>query len=293
VLWRPRGTDREVALVHRPRYDDWSLPKGKLDDGETAPVAAAREVTEETGNVCTLGPFVTQVGYPVAGGHKVVAYYAARATAGEFTPNEEVDRLRWCTLEQARELVSYDADRAVLNAFGSLGPDATTLLLVRHAKAGSRENWNGDDDLRPLTADGERQAKALTRQLSLFRPDRVYAAPRLRCVQTVRAVAAEADVEVGYEPALSEDAYRESPREALARLRQIAAASRTPVVCSQGGVIPGLLAELAGQDGVAFTDVPTKKGSTWVMTFRRATSQDGTAPRLVAAHYVPPPPIDG
>ncbi len=286
VLWRPRGEDGfEVALVHRPRYDDWSLPKGKLDEGETIPLAAAREVTEETGSVCTLGPFLTQVEYPVTKQRKIVYYYAARAVAGEFVPNEEVDELRWCTPKKARKLLSYDADRGVLETFLGLGDNVTTLLLVRHAKAGSREGWNGDDDLRPLTANGERQAKFLTRQLALFKPDRVCSAPRLRCVQTVRGVAADSDVEIEYEPALAEDRYRDAPQEGLARLRAIAAASNTPVVCSQGGVIPGLVAEVCAQDGVDFAEIPAKKGSTWVLTFRR-----GDVPRLVAAHYLPPPP---
>ncbi|MGH3468334.1 MAG: NUDIX hydrolase, partial [Thermocrispum sp.] len=96
VLWRPAGRHGyRVAVVHRPRYDDWSLPKGKLDDGESAPAAAVREIAEETGTACVLGPFVTRSGYRVADIPKVVDYYGARATGGEFTPNDEVDEVRW------------------------------------------------------------------------------------------------------------------------------------------------------------------------------------------------------
>ena len=89
VLWRPGGDGSapEVAVIHRPRYDDWSLPKGKVDPGETEPVTAVREVHEETGYSCVLGRRLASVSYPVEQGVKKVRYWAARAVDGTFSPN--------------------------------------------------------------------------------------------------------------------------------------------------------------------------------------------------------------
>ncbi len=89
VLWRPvadSGESIEIAMIHRPRYDDWSLPKGKVDPGETAPVAAVREVFEETGQHSHLGRCLTTITYPIDQGIKKVHYWAARSLGGEFTP---------------------------------------------------------------------------------------------------------------------------------------------------------------------------------------------------------------
>jgi 8-oxo-dGTP pyrophosphatase MutT (NUDIX family) len=118
VLWR-RDHDGavEVLLVHRPRYDDWSLPKGKLLAGETEPDAARREVAEETGLVCELGPELATASYRDSKGRpKTARYWAMRPVADEgFTPNDEVDQLRWLSLERAGQALSYRHDRAVLD----------------------------------------------------------------------------------------------------------------------------------------------------------------------------------
>ncbi|MFB9725018.1 NUDIX hydrolase [Haloechinothrix salitolerans] len=300
VLWRtgPDGGDGiEVAVVHRPRYDDWSLPKGKLDPGETVPAAAAREVAEETGFSCVLGPRLSRCHYQVQTGSgavadKAVTYFSARARDGVFQPNEEVDTLRWLAPPAARALLDYAGEIEALDELSRLGTDLTTVLLVRHAKAGKREHWRGDDDLRPLTPAGNQQADALRTLLPLFGPDRVHSAPRLRCVQTVQPIADDMDVSVTHEPLLSEEGYWSDPDAGLARLRALAADAGTPVVSSQGKVIPHLVRTLAEHDGVPLDDVPSKKGSVWLLSFRRPAiepvSTDGI-PRLVAASYLPPP----
>ena len=294
VLWRYENAREatggvEVAVVHRPHYDDWSLPKGKLDPGETAPVAAVRELAEETGSEAVLGRFLKRVEYDVADGRKTVDYYSAKALAGVFEPNDEVDELRWLRVDDATRLVSYGSDVEVLRRFLDQPVELTTVLLARHAKAGSRANWTGDDDLRPLSPAGQRQADALRVLVTAFRPDTVFSAPRLRCVQTVRAVADELDVEVSQEPLLSEEGFQDDPGAALAKLREIAGGANTgtALVCSQGGAIPSLVAALAQRDGVTLADaaadrVPSKKGSVWLLSF----TADG---KLVAAHYLPTP----
>ena len=108
--------DGEIAVVHRPKYDDWSLPKGKLDEGEDFAEAALREVWEETGLRCTLG---RQVGDATYTDHKdrskLVRYFEMSPEEGEFTPNDEVDELRWLPVGDARDLLSYEFDRELVS----------------------------------------------------------------------------------------------------------------------------------------------------------------------------------
>ncbi|MFB9597247.1 NUDIX domain-containing protein [Saccharothrix longispora] len=289
VLWR----EGSVAVVHRPRYDDWSLPKGKLDPGETVPAAAVREVREETGFHAVLGRYLCRVSYEAFGKPKVVDYFSARAGSGAFEPNDEVDELRWLPIAEAAALVTGDNDRGVLERFAAEPADLATLLLVRHAKAGKRDNWPGDDDLRPLSSAGWRQAAGLRSLLPLWGPSRVHAAPRARCVDTVRGVADDLGVDVLPEPRLSEEGYWPDREAGLVRLLEIADGPGTPVVSSQGGVIPDVVATLADLGGLHLPDVPCKKGSTWLLAFRRpapdwSTSDSSTGwPRLVSAHYMP------
>src|ERR1700754_2142998 len=118
VLWRserdaasdvadPTDAALEIAIIHRPRYHDWSLPKGKVDPGETEPVTAVREVHEETGHTSILGRRLTAVSYPIDQGTKKVRYWAARCVDGEFSPNDEVDELKWLPVSEALKQVEY------------------------------------------------------------------------------------------------------------------------------------------------------------------------------------------
>ncbi|MET0726988.1 MAG: NUDIX hydrolase [Acidimicrobiales bacterium] len=124
VVWRqsPRG-DVQVLLVHRPRYDDWSLPKGKLEPGESHRHAALREVREETGLVCKAGAELHEVRYHDRKGRpKRVRYWAMEPVSGEFAPTDEVDEARWISLDSVAKLVSYPRDaRVVADAFQPAG----------------------------------------------------------------------------------------------------------------------------------------------------------------------------
>ncbi|MCU1449917.1 MAG: hypothetical protein JWP02_2087 [Acidimicrobiales bacterium] len=119
VVWRPSASDEpEVLLVHRPKYDDWTLPKGKLDAGEGSEDAALREVEEETGLRCALGPELASTEYADRYGRpKRVRYWAMEVDDGHFEPNDEVDEVRWLPVSVARESLTYDRDREVLDAF--------------------------------------------------------------------------------------------------------------------------------------------------------------------------------
>ncbi|MFC4949899.1 NUDIX hydrolase [Pseudonocardia sp. GCM10023141] len=274
VLWRRPGGAPEIALVHRPRYDDWSFPKGKLERGESMSVAAVREVGEETGQRCRLGAALGDVHYAVPEGAKLVRYWAAEALGGEFMANSETDELRWVDVDKAAELLSYRHDVDVLHRFAAIGTPTSTVVLVRHAKAGSRQQWTAGDDLRPLSGTGHEQAQRLATVLPLFGPDRIAAAPPVRCRDTVAPLAADLGLPVTEEPLLGEEGYWEHPAAGLARLREIAATPGVTVVCSQGGVIPDVVGELADaasrQLGIDPDDVPSAKASTWVLTFAGA-----------------------
>jgi 8-oxo-dGTP pyrophosphatase MutT (NUDIX family)/phosphohistidine phosphatase SixA len=268
VLWRPGTHGVEIALVHRPKYDDWSFPKGKLDSGETMPFAAVREIAEETGQASRLGPLLGDVRYSVPEGGKLVRYWAAEARGGEFTPGSETDELRWLDAVQAADLLSYRHDLEILQRFAQVGPPVSVIALVRHGKAGSRSQWDGNDALRPLSGSGQEQARQLDGLLGLFGPDRVISAPPVRCRDSVAPLAHRLALPIGEEPLFGEICYREDPAAGLACVRELAGVPGVTVVCSQGGVIPHLVETLAAVlPGVDPGDVPARKGSTWLLTF--------------------------
>jgi 8-oxo-(d)GTP phosphatase len=283
VLWRSvdGSSDVEVAIVHRPRYNDWSLPKGKVDPGETEPAAAVREVHEETGHRAHLGRALATVRYPVLQGVKRVRYWAGRDLGGEFTATAEVDDLVWMPAKDAMGKVSYPHDRKVLRRFTKLPADTKTLLIVRHGTAGSKKRYKGDDRNRPLDKHGRAQAELLVGQLLAFGPTSVYATDRLRCVQTIEPVADELGVEISLEPRLTEEDYWRNRAKARQRFVDIAAADGNPVICTQGKVIPDLIQWWCERDRVKPDKSRNGKGSTWVLSMSEG--------RLIAADHIVSP----
>ncbi|MQA14139.1 MAG: NUDIX domain-containing protein [Pseudonocardiaceae bacterium] len=286
MLWRPGPAGgAEVAVVHRPRYDDWSLPKGKPEDGEPLAAAAAREIVEETGHIPVLGQRLPDVRYPVPAGQKTVHYWTARVAGGAFEASEEVDELRWLRAGQAQQLLSYAHDRRLLAGLDGATTIDATILLVRHAAAGKREDWHGDDDLRPLSGTGKLQAEGLRRVLPLFGARRVHSAPRTRCRQTVADLAADLGVEVVDEPLLSEEGYWADPVAALRKVVSIAQpAPGSAVVCSQGGAIPHIIGSLRARVGQPEMNLRSRKGSFWLLGF---STTPGGVRRLVTADHHP------
>jgi 8-oxo-(d)GTP phosphatase len=281
VLWRPTESANpglEIAVIHRPRYDDWSLPKGKVDPGETAPVAAVREVWEETGHRATLGRRLDLVKYPIDQGVKKVYYWAARSTGGEFEPGKEVDELVWLPVDDAMRILDYPQDRKTLRHFAKRPADTRTVLVVRHATAGSKSRFSGDDAKRPLDKRGRAQAEALVPQLLAFGASAVYAADRVRCHQTVEPLAEELGTEVHNEPTLTEESYAKNPKRGRQRVLDIAGHDGTPVICTQGKVIPDLIEWWCRRDGVRPDKSRNHKGSTWVLSLAGG--------RVVAADHV-------
>jgi 8-oxo-(d)GTP phosphatase len=283
VLWRLNGDSAtpEIAIVHRPRYDDWSLPKGKVDPGETEPVTAVREVHEETGYSSHLGRRLVAVSYPVEQGIKKVRYWAASTIDGEFIPNDEVDELKWLPVAEAMKQLKYPHDRKVLRRFTKQPADTQTVLIVRHGTAGSKSRYKGDDRKRPLDKHGRAQAESLVGVLLAFGANTVYAADRVRCHQTVEPLAEELGTSIHSEPLLTEEEYPENRKAARHRVLEIATSGGTPVICTQGKVIPDLIAWWCERDGVRPDKSRNRKGSAWVMSLA-----DG---RLIAADHIGSP----
>jgi 8-oxo-dGTP diphosphatase len=279
VLWRDNDGTTEIALVHRSRYDDWTLPKGKLEPGEHPLAGACREVLEETGIRPVAGPRLPSTTYSVlldgALAGKLVDYWSMRAQKGDFVPNEEVDELRWTAPDGALDAVTYHHDRTVLDGFLALPVHTTTIVLVRHAKAGSRGEWPGDDAERPLDDVGRRQSRRLARVLPWFGPRRVLSAAKRRCVDTVGPTAEALGLDVEVDKRWDEE---RDPDHAAEALRELAATGGPAIVCSQGGLIPAVLASIAEEDGLELGSTRTRKGSAWALTF------DGR--RLVAADHL-------
>jgi 8-oxo-dGTP diphosphatase len=280
VLWRPVGgsAEVEVAIIHRPRYDDWSLPKGKLDAGETEPVAAVREVGEETGCRSCLGRSLGTVRYPVEQGIKRVHYWAARSDGGEFTSTAEVDDLVWLPVKDAMGKLSYAYERKMLRRFAKLPGDTKTVLVVRHGTAGSKRKYKGDDQKRPLDKRGRAQAESLVGQLLAFCATSLYAADRERCFQTIEPLADELQTGIRPEPSLTEEAYWHNRKKARQRVLEISESDGTPVICTQGKVIPDLIQWWCDRDGVKPAKSRNRKGSFWVLSMF-----DG---KLVAADHI-------
>jgi len=258
VAWRPGPEDEpEVLLVHRKKYDDWSLPKGKAEPGEPLPVTAVREVLEEGGAGLALGRRLVSVRYNVSGRPKRVHYWAARVESVDerAVPNDEVDEVAWMPAARAVEKVSYVHDHGVLADFAARPAATVPLILLRHAKAAAKGSWKRSDAVRPLDDSGRSDAKTLADLLVCFASEpRVISSPALRCTDTVRPFAELTGAKVREEQALyihGEEAKSGSAGPAITALVREAIASGEPtVICAHRENLPVLqeaaLAALAG-----------------------------------------------
>jgi 8-oxo-(d)GTP phosphatase len=252
VVIRP-GTEPKVLVIHRPHRDDWSLPKGKLEPGENAAVAAVRETLEETGYLVKVQLPLTPVRYQVGGQNKIVYYWSA----AEFdfdesaVPNSEVDQLRWVTLKEATEILSYKHDlSAVVEALAVNQPGIKTALVVRHAISEVRESFAGEDLQRPLASAGIAQTNQIAQVLAAYGVTKLISSPAVRCQQTLQLYADEQNLMLELDPVLLEEnsAFDEIKwRELLNHPQLTAICTHRPVIDVIAGFEPeaqGLLAEL-------------------------------------------------
>lgn len=244
VLWRMRESRLEVCLVHRPRYDDWSLPKGKVDPGEHLLAAAVREVEEETGHRVVLGRRLPQQQYAARGRDKIVHYWAAAAdpAAPDWRPNHEVDDVAFLPVGDAIRRLSHPHDAETVTALAE-GPLRTSpFVLLRHAKAVNRSSWDGPDPERPLSSKGRADARRLVTPLGALGLHHVITSDAVRCAATVRPFATRHAVPVETEPALSEDGHADEPSRLVPVVQKLLSDDTAAVVCSHRPVLPDLLA---------------------------------------------------
>lgn len=244
VVFRP---GREVLLVHRPKYDDWSFPKGKLDRGEHAVAAAVREVAEETGVHVRLGPPLPSQRYPVARRMKTVHYWTGRVVGDDdvsgYRPNDEIDGVAWVPFDEAMVRLTYEHDRTTLAAALKVRRKTRAVVVLRHGQARSRKAWRGDDAARPLLRAGEHQSDRLVPLLAAYDVTRVVTSTSTRCVQTVRPYAETADLPLDLRPRLSEE--RATPRAVAKVVEELFEAEQGSVLCTHRPVLP-LVYDAAG-----------------------------------------------
>ena len=250
VVLRP---GRQVLLVHRPKYDDWSFPKGKLDRGEHITAAAVREVVEETGLRVRLGRPLADQHYPTSKGRKRVHYWTARVVDGDdvsrYVPNAEIDDVEWVPVEKAARLLTYPHDRDTLAEALEHPKRTRTLVVLRHAEARARGTWRAADRLRPLLATGHRQAERLAPVLDAYGVRRVVTSGSTRCADTVAPYCRLTGIEPELVDRLSEEDAR--PRRVRALVRDIVATlgdSGPTVVCSHRPVLPAIFEALGLKD---------------------------------------------
>ncbi|NUR98786.1 MAG: NUDIX domain-containing protein [Kribbellaceae bacterium] len=249
VVWRERGGTRQVLLVHRPRYDDWSLPKGKLNAHEHVLLGARREIEEETGRRVVLGPSVGVQRYPIRknGGtaEKLVHYWSAvPVDGGAFEPNDEVDEISWLSVDKARAKLSYPRDVDILDALDRVVPVVATVIVVRHADAVKRKDWDGKDTLRPLSSAGVEVAERLSGVLAALGANRIISSDAERCVATVAPYAASIDRHIHLWPQISERGYDADPGALRGLAERVWRPGKVTVICSHRPVLPALSREL-------------------------------------------------
>jgi 8-oxo-(d)GTP phosphatase len=246
VVWREGPDSRQVLLVHRPRYDDWSLPKGKLTPGEHILVAARREIEEETGQQVVLGPPLGIQRYDVRknGGTvpKMVHYWAASLVGPEqeFEPNDEVDKLEWLPVDKAGQRLSYPRDVDTLNCLDAVLPVESTVVILRHAEAVKRKEWSGDDRIRPLSDEGIATAERLSEVLAALGVNRLRSSDAERCVATVTPYAASIGRRIHLHPEISEEGYEDDPSALESVAEKLWKPGKVALVCSHRPVLPPL-----------------------------------------------------
>lgn len=256
VCWRVTDAGRlEFLAVHRPVHGDVSLPKGKLDPGETLPETAVREIAEETGLLVRLGVPLGVVEYTVGGGRpKHVYYWAAEVEPhaianSTFESNDEVSDLSWIDVRAARKKLSYEHDADMVERFAELSEQGRArtfaIIALRHGKAMPRENWDGPDATRPLLQRGLDQSASIAHGIAAFGPSKLLSSPAVRCVTTIAPTARLTGLEVVERPEISQDDYRADAKAVTRIVTKRLAKRTTTVLCSHAPVLPQIIQAVA------------------------------------------------
>ncbi|MFN8193102.1 MAG: NUDIX hydrolase [Nocardioidaceae bacterium] len=241
----------DVLVVHRPRYDDWSFPKGKLNRGEAVTAAAAREVLEETGLQVRLGPRLGDQRYPVGSSRKKTVHYWAGRVVGDddvsaYAPNSEIDGVRWVSRRKAEKLLTYDYDRDTLREAEPFAKNTRALVVLRHAKARSRKAWRQDDRLRPLLVAGLSQSRRLTPILAAYDARTLVSSSSARCVQTLAPYSEESGWPLATTDRLSEEDA--TAKKVLRLVDELLHSGEGAVLCTHRPVLPAVFDAIGVED---------------------------------------------
>lgn len=267
VVWRMNNLDQtEIAVIHRPKYNDWSFPKGKVDIGESVIACAHREVLEESNLDTQFGPFLGEVEYMTLDGAKKVYFWSAKAVKEyPFTPNSEVDKLEWHNIKSANKLLSLETDKQILKIFSRLTLESKPFILLRHAKAITREEWQGDDDDRPLDSLGIFQSDRLIPIYSVYKIDEVHTSDALRCFDTVNQFARKLQIKLEVNGKLSESTYKKDKDKAIDYCKDLLKEEKSVLICSHNPILPKLLNKLTKKAEVETDDEKLQPADSWVI----------------------------
>lgn len=271
----------KVLLAHRPRYDDWGLPKGKAEKGESPEETALREVLEETGYRCRIVAPMGTTRYRLSNGIKEVTWFAMRPLPDSpgFQESKEVDEIRWLSRKRATTLCDYENDRGLIKEIRSKRLDQTgTLFLLRHTAAGDRRTWKGVDATRPLTKKGRRQADVLAESLADRGIEKIFTSPYTRCVQSVEPLARAIGAKV-----IEHDVLGEGPNIDGAYDLMDEMVGHNALFCTHGDVIPAVMNRMMWAGLTLESRFYCSKGSLWEI--------DLEGGRFTTARYVPPPKV--
>lgn len=260
VCWRTvrvkgSGVATQVLLVHRGDRADVSLPKGKVDLGETPPQTAIRELKEETGLSVILGAPLGTTEYTMPGGREKIVYYWSSEITEEaiaestFTPNQEIASLEWLPIAAARAALSYERDRDVLDRFAAQvdAGNARTFAVIalRHGKAVAPSTWDGPDATRPLLHRGLVEARSVAPALAAWAPQKLISSTAVRCVTTIEPTAALTALPVKQTEAISQDAYEDGTATVDRLVKKRIGKGVSVVLCSHGPVLPEIVDAVA------------------------------------------------
>ena len=268
VVWRRDiAGEIEVLLVHRPRYDDWSLPKGKVEEGEALISCAYREILEETGLSIKLGPYVGSVEYYVPDGLKNVAYWSASLVEdhSSFHANEEVDQIIWLDLQSAAFRATRDSDREILVRFSATPYDSSALIMLRHGKALERTEWQGEDEDRPLQLVGQLQSKRMLSLYQVYGVEEIHTSDAVRCLDTVALMAKSLRITPVITNAVSEYTYKKNKEKAIEYAKDLIKKKKQIILCSHNPVLPRMMEKLTKKIDFDYPDNKLMPGEAWVL----------------------------
>lgn len=266
VVWRNNKDKTEIAIIHRPKYDDWSFPKGKLEVGESLIACAHREVFEETNIQTEFGPFLGDIEYLTPDGKKQVSFWAAKAiTHKDFSPNSEVDQLKWVEVKKLKELLTLETDKKILAQFVKLDFDTKPFILLRHAKAITRDEWQGDDDDRPLDSLGQNQAKRLLSIYQVYNIELIHTSDAVRCYDTVNPIVKGLGIKLEVTGKLSESTYKKDKEKAFDYAKDLIKEDSRILLCSHNPILPKMLNRLTRKSDVDADEGKLSPADAWVI----------------------------